>query len=102
MLEEFGYKVIEAIDGEDAIKRFIDNQDAIDLLIFDIIMPRMSGQEAYERIKKIRPDIRVLLTSGYPSDFINKERIINEGICFVSKPVSPDKLMKKVKEVMTT
>ncbi len=100
VLEEFGHKVIEAIDGEDAIKKFIDNQDFIDLLIFDIIMPRMSGQEAYERIKKIRPDIRVLLTSGYPSDFINKERIINEGISFVSKPVSPDKLMKKVKEVM--
>lgn len=101
VLEEYGNKVIEAIDGEDAIKKFVDNQDFIDLLIFDIIMPRMSGQEAYERIKKIRPDIRVLLTSGYPSDFINKERIINEGISFVSKPVSPDKLMKKVKEVMT-
>jgi CheY-like chemotaxis protein len=100
VLEAFGFKVIEAIDGEEAVRKFTDNQDIIDLLIFDIIMPRISGQEAYEKIKKIRPDVRVLLTSGYPSDFIRKEEILTAGIDFVPKPVSPDKLMKKVKEVM--
>ncbi len=100
VLEEFGYKVIEAFDGEDAVTKFIDNKNNIELLIFDIIMPKMSGKEAYDRIRKIKPDIKALLTSGYPADFINKNELIKDGINFVVKPISPAKLLKKVKEAL--
>ncbi|MBI5098052.1 MAG: PAS domain-containing protein [Nitrospirae bacterium] len=100
VLEEFGYKVIEAVDGEDAVNKFIANKDDIELLMFDIIMPKMSGKEAYDRIKKITPDIKMILTSGYPADFINKDEIIKEGIHFMAKPVSPARLLKKVREAL--
>jgi PAS domain S-box-containing protein len=102
VLEEFGYKVIEAIDGEDAVLKFNENKDNIDLLIFDIIMPKMSGQEAYDRIMKITPGIKIILTSGYPADFVNKDEIIKEGINFMAKPISPARLLKKVREVLIT
>ncbi|PIW89029.1 MAG: hybrid sensor histidine kinase/response regulator, partial [Nitrospirae bacterium CG_4_8_14_3_um_filter_44_28] len=68
-LEEFGYKVIEASDGQEAVSKFMENKDRIDLFLTDIVMPGMNGREAYERIKKIKPRLKVLFASGYPSDF---------------------------------
>lgn len=98
VLEKFGYNVIEAADGKEALSRFIENRDRIDIIILDVIMPKMNGKEVYERIRKIRPDVKVILTSGYPADFIQKQAIINQGINFMAKPLSPAVLVKKVKE----
>ncbi|HDH53706.1 MAG TPA: PAS domain S-box protein, partial [Nitrospirae bacterium] len=64
ILEEFGYKVIEAEDGEDAVEKFTDNKDEIQLLILDIVMPRKNGKETFEEIRKLKPEIKVLFTSG--------------------------------------
>ena len=100
VLEEDGYRVIEAADGEEAVSKFIENKDRIDLLLLDIIMPKMNGREAYERIKKIKPDIKLLMASGYPVDFISQKGIIEEGLNFIVKPMSPTKLLKKVREVL--
>jgi len=100
ILDDTGYKVIEAVNGEDAVDRFIENKDAIELLIMDVIMPKMNGKEAYDRIKKIRPNIRVLFISGYPAHFINKNGMIDKGLDIIAKPVSPVALLKKVKEVL--
>ncbi|MBT9538045.1 MAG: response regulator, partial [Nitrospirae bacterium] len=69
VLEEFGYTVIEASDGQEAVSKFMENKDRIDLFLSDIVMPGMNGREAYERIKKIKPKLKVLFASGYPSDF---------------------------------
>ncbi|MBI5664314.1 MAG: PAS domain S-box protein [Nitrospirae bacterium] len=102
ILENFGYSIIEAADGEEALKKFIENRDRIDMTILDVIMPKMNGKEVYDRIMKIRPDIKALLTSGYPADFIQKQEIIRQGINFMAKPVSPAGLLKKVKEVLAT
>ena len=100
VLEEYGYKVIEAIDGEDAVNKFMENKDKIVLLLFDVIMPKMSGKEAFDMIRKIRPDIKVLFASGYPADFIHRKKIDEEGLPFVVKPISPTALIKKVREVL--
>lgn len=100
VLEEFGYKVIEAADGEEAIRRFIDNKDKIQLLIFDVVMPRIGGKKAYEKIRKMKPDIKVIFTSGYTADFVQKRDIIEKGWGFITKPVSPTELLKKVREVL--
>jgi len=100
ILEEFGYTVIEAVDGDDAIIKFIENKDSIHLLLFDVIMPGKNGREAYNEIKKIRPDIKVLFMSGYTADIINKKGIQEEGISFMSKPVSPTMLLTKIREVI--
>jgi hypothetical protein len=97
-LENFGYNVIEASDGEEALKIFIENRDRIDMIILDVIMPKLNGNETYERIKRIKPGIKALMLSGYPADFIQKQEIIKQGIAFMAKPVSPAGLVKKVKE----
>ncbi len=102
ILKGAGYNVIEAVDGEDAVNNFIKNKDKIDILLFDMIMPKMNGKEAYDRIKKIEPDIKILLTSGYPADFINKDGIYETGMNFISKPISPTALLKKVREVLNS
>ena len=100
ILQRFGYKVIEAVDGEDTIKKFVDDKDKIQLLILDVIMPKKSGKEAYDEIKHIRPDVKALFTSGYASETIYKKGLFEEGIHLVSKPLSPKELLKKVREVL--
>ncbi|KAF0144150.1 MAG: multi-sensor hybrid histidine kinase [Nitrospirae bacterium] len=100
VLEKFGYKVIEAVDGEDAVNKFVENRDKIELLIFDVIMPAKTGKEAYKEIKKIRPDIKALFVSGYPAEISDRKGLFEEGINFVPKPVSPTGLLKKVREIL--
>ena len=100
VLERFGYKVIEAVDGEDAIKVFNENKNNVQLLLLDLIMPKMNGKEAYDEIRKIRPDIKVIFGSGYTSDIIDKKGILEEGLNFITKPISPRELLRKVREVL--
>jgi PAS domain S-box-containing protein len=100
ILQKSGYKVIEAVDGEDAINKLAEDKDKIQLLIFDVIMPKKSGKEAYEEIKKIRPDIKALFTSGYAADIIQKKGVFEERFDFISKPISPKGFLKKVREIL--
>lgn len=100
VLDSFGYEVIEAVDGEDAINKFKEDRDKIQLLIFDLIMPKKNGKEAFEEIKKIRPNIKVLFSSGYAADIIQKKGGIERGIHTVQKPISPRELIKKVREIL--
>jgi CheY-like chemotaxis protein len=100
VLEDFGYTVIEAADGEDAVRLFMEHPDAIKLLLFDVIMPKKNGREAYAEIQKIRPAIKVLFTSGYTADIIHKQGLLEKGLEFILKPVSPTELLKKVRDVL--
>jgi len=100
VLEIFGYTVITAADGADAISKFRANSDKIQLLIFDLIMPRKSGKEAYEEILKMRPDVKVLFLSGYPSDVISQKGIFEKGVEFLYKPVLPTDLLKRVRKIL--
>ena len=100
LLEEYGYKVITAANGQEAIDEFKAHKDKIQLLLLDVIMPNRNGREAYEEIKKIRPDIKALFMSGYPEDIIHKHEIIERGFAYIEKPASPTKLLKKIREVL--
>ncbi|MEK6656877.1 MAG: ATP-binding protein, partial [Nitrospirota bacterium] len=100
VLEEFGYKVIEAVDGEDAINRFTENKDRIDIVILDVIMPKKNGREAYNELKNIKPDIKTIFISGYTEDIIKREDIFEMGLNFIAKPVSPSDLLEKIREVL--
>jgi PAS domain S-box-containing protein len=100
VLQEFGYIVILAEDGEDAINKFMDNKDKIQLAMLDMIMPRKSGKEVYDEITKIRPGIKTLFSSGYTADRIDKDSMLKEGFNFIMKPVSPKELLKKIREVL--
>ncbi len=100
VLENFGYRVVEAVDGEDAVRKFNEQSAAIDLLVFDVIMPKKNGKDAYLAIKQIRPGIKVLFTSGYTADIIHKKGILDADMTFIMKPISPARLLKKVREVL--
>ena len=100
VLERFGYKVIAAEDGEEAIKKFKENKKEIQLLLLDVIMPKKNGKEVYEEIKKINPRIKTIFLSGYTANLIHKKGILEEGLNFMLKPVSPKELLKKVREAL--
>lgn len=100
VLEGFGYKVMEATDGDEATKIFNENKDKIQLLFLDVIMPKKNGKEVYDEIKKVRPDIKAIFTSGYSGDIIHKKGILEEGLDFITKPISPEELLRKVREVL--
>ena len=99
VLEEFGYRVIEAVDGQEAVKRALEDTH-IDLMILDMVMPRKSGREAHDEIARVRPGIKVLFTSGYAPDIMEAKGMISTGAQFVAKPVSPGELLKKVREIL--
>jgi PAS domain S-box-containing protein len=100
VLEDFGYKVIEAADGAEAVRKFMDNREKINLLVLDIVMPKKNGKEAYQEIKKARPDIKALFTSGYTADIVHKKGILETGLEFVLKPISPTEFLRKVRGVL--
>lgn len=100
VLENYGYRVLEAVDGMDAVKVFHDNKDDIRLVILDVIMPRKNGKECFTEIRKINPGIKAIFTSGYTADIVHKKGILEEGLQFLSKPVSPQLLLKEVWELL--
>ena len=100
VLEEFGYKVIEAVDGEDAIEKYRLNKDRIQLLLLDVLMPRKNGKEVYDEIRKENPGIRALFMSGYTASIIHSKGHLEKGLNFISKPVTPVDISKKIREVL--
>jgi PAS domain S-box-containing protein len=96
-LEEVGYRVIEAVDGDDAIEKFKGYKDTVHLLLTDVIMPKKSGKNVYDAVKALNPAVKALFFSGYASNIIQQRAMIDEGLNFVSKPVSPHDLLRKVR-----
>jgi signal transduction histidine kinase/CheY-like chemotaxis protein len=101
VLENFGYTVIEALDGEDAVLQFTGHQDMIQLLLLDVIMPRKNGKEAFEEIRKIKPDVKVIFTSGYPADVIRQKGVLDETDLFLFKPASPRETLRMVQNALS-
>jgi PAS domain S-box-containing protein len=99
-LRDFGYRVIAAVDGEDALEKFAEHKQEIDLIILDVMMPKKNGGEVYKTVKAQRPDIDVLFVSGYAADIIRQKGILEEDIQFISKPVSPAYLLRKIREIL--
>ena len=100
ILEGYGYTVIEAVNGEEAVAKYIENKDKIQLLLFDVIMPKKNGKEAYEEIKKINESIRVLFSSGYTSDIIEEKGMLDKGVNLIMKPDSPKLLVSRIREIL--
>jgi PAS domain S-box-containing protein len=100
LLQEFRYNVIEAADGEETLQKFRENQDRISLLILDVIMPNKNGREVFEEIRRSNPNTKVIFTSGYPADLIQKESELEKGLHFLSKPSSPRALLLMIRKVL--
>ena len=98
VLGSAGYIVIEAIDGVDAIEKFVEYGDTVELLLLDVVMPRKNGKEAYDEIKKMKPDVRVIFMSGYTGDVVISKGIAEREYAFIQKPLSPDALLLLVRE----
>jgi PAS domain S-box-containing protein len=100
VLTEGGYNVILAKDGEEAIKKFIDKKDTIQLVILDIIMPKKSGKEAFDEIIKIKPDMKIIFSSGYTADKIDRDMMLKDKVNLITKPVSPWNLLREVRAIL--
>ncbi len=99
-LEAFGYRVIEAGDGLDAVSKFLDQMDRIQCVVLDVAMPGKNGKQAYDEISLVHPNIPVLFTSGYTADGARKRGILVDEHSLLFKPLSPTALVKAVRAVL--
>jgi CheY-like chemotaxis protein len=95
-----GYKVLEAANGEDAIRLARAHQGEIDLLLTDLVMPKMGGKPLVDQILQFRPKTRVLFMSGYPNDGILQAGILAEKVPLLEKPFTREILTKRVRQML--
>jgi two-component system, cell cycle sensor histidine kinase and response regulator CckA len=100
VLEEYGYRVIATADGDEAVARYLESSDEIRLLLFDLVMPKKNGKEAYDDIIRSGGDLPVIFSSGYPADIIHQKGIVGDGITLITKPVSPYILLSEIRKVL--
>jgi len=101
ILRDVGYHVIEAVDGEQALRLVHEARGVkIDLLLTDIVMPKMNGKQLAYRIGQVLPQIKVLFCSGYPEELAARNGMIAPTVRFLQKPVVPQTLAIKVREVL--
>lgn len=100
LLEKHGYSVIEARDGVDAVKKYTDNSDKIDLVLLDIVMPRKGGSEALEEMRCIKSGLKALFISGYADEVISRRILFDGSGELLQKPVKPVELLRKIREVL--
>ncbi len=100
MLTKMGYRPMIAISGQEAIEVYRENLESIDLIILDMIMPDMNGQEAFDNLKKLNPAVKVLLSSGYSLNE-QAQRIMESGCYgFIQKPFDAVKLSQKIRKII--
>ncbi|ABL00257.1 response regulator [Pelobacter propionicus] len=100
ILQHFGYEVIVAVDGEDAVQKYLKHAERINLLLFDLVMPKMSGQEAYVEIKKHAPNIKVVFASGHTPEIIKQRKLVDENALLIFKPYLPSVFLQKVRSAL--
>jgi CheY-like chemotaxis protein len=98
VLRDLGYRVQEATNAIDALA--IIDRTQFDLVISDVIMPRMSGKALYDELRRRAPTVKMLLMSGYTDDALEQRGALEEGLAFLEKPFSPARLARKVRDVL--
>jgi CheY-like chemotaxis protein len=100
MLHRLGYTIVEAGGGAEALRLFEQYQGSIDLLLTDVIMPQMSGRDLAERLRAVRPSLKVLYISGYTDDMLAHHGVLESNVFLLPKPFAPDELAKKLRDVL--
>jgi CheY-like chemotaxis protein len=99
-LEKIGYRVFSASDGVQALEVAARIGGRIDLLVTDIVMPRLGGRELARRLAELRPELKILYTSGYAENTIPFGGVLSPGINFMQKPYSLSALTERVRRVL--
>ncbi|EKD37564.1 MAG: PAS/PAC sensor hybrid histidine kinase, partial [uncultured bacterium] len=100
MLESLGYRVLSAENPDRCIDLVKKHQGTINLLLTDVVMPRMNGKDLYDRLHRMRPDMKVIFMSGYTSNVIGHHGVLDQGTHFIQKPFSIHTLSEKVRLVL--
>jgi PAS domain S-box-containing protein len=100
VLQQHGYKVLDAENGEDALRIGKEHEGPIHLMITDVIMPRMGGREAADRLQPLYPQMKVIYMSGYTDNAIVEHGVLAPGLNFLQKPFTPESLARKVREAL--
>jgi len=100
MLQRAGFEVIVAVDGRDAIDKFTSDRDSISLVILDLTMPHADGEACYREMRRLKPGVKVILSSGYnEQDIVN--RFAGKGLAgFIQKPYTTEELLDKIREAL--
>ncbi len=100
ILHMMGYQVLSARSGKEAVELYQKSQATIDIVVLDLIMPEMGGEETYDKLKEINPKVKALLSSGYSMDGKAKE-ILEKGCDgFIQKPFTVEELSQKIREIL--
>lgn len=102
ILQEYGYRVLEAQDGEEALRLSEQHEGPIHLLLTDVVMPKMNGRELAERLQPLQPKMKVLYISGYTDNTIVDHGVLESGMQFMQKPFTPKVLASKCRKVLDT
>lgn len=97
LLASCGYRVHEAADGPDAINQFQAHGGAMALVILDVVLPTMCGADVYRELRRLRPDAKILFTSGYSSDAVLDMIPPDAGMYFIEKPLNPEEFLQTVR-----
>jgi len=100
MLGEYGYAVIGAADGEEAVRSFTEHRHEIGLVIIDVIMPKKNGMEVYAEISALDSSVKVLFISGHARDIVLDKGIVDSRSNFLSKPITPDLLLDRLRTLL--
>lgn len=100
LLESLGYRILKADSGAEAVKIYQTNQNNIDLVILDMIMPGISGSETFDLLKVINPAVKVILSSGYSQNDMAASILERGCLAFIQKPFSIKDISAKIQEVM--
>jgi PAS domain S-box-containing protein len=100
ILQTNGYNVLDAEDGEQALRIIEEHEGPIHLLVTDVVMPKMNGRELAERLQSLRPEVKVIYMSGYTDNAIAHHGVLEQGVNFIEKPFTPKGLARKVREVL--
>lgn len=100
ILKQYGYSVITASDGQDAVEKFSANMNGVSLVVLDGIMPRKNGKQVFEEMQKMRSDIKAIFMSGYAEDIFTHDGMPDKAAAFIQKPVKPEQLLRTVRRIL--